>query len=106
MRRIPLLVLALGWLGAGQLALAQAAQTAAPRPASRVELKASDTTRGFTAGKAASTGAPAALAVAAPVSPPATARMKKQQNTKPTDSSNKNPYWEPRDWNYIAEQGP
>jgi hypothetical protein len=100
------MLLALGGLGMGQLAMAQQAPVAAPNPAPRAESPSTNITHETTPGNTSAISAPAAMTAAAPMTPYEPAVEKKKQNNKKADEDNKSPWWEPRDWNYIAEQGP
>jgi hypothetical protein len=100
--------MALCGLGVGQLALAQtqANRMAAANPAPRVESQTSSATHA-TAAPASSVTTPAAMAAMVPVAPAYTiAEKAKAKNKNAGDENDKNPYWEPRDWTYIENQGP
>jgi cytoskeletal protein RodZ len=109
MRRIYLMLLAAWWLGMGQLVVAQQPKNADPQQAPANQSKPSDSTY-QKADPSPAISAPAGMAAATPIAPSTLTTEKpqaqKNQKKRPGDENDKNPYWEPRDWNYINNQGP
>ena len=103
MRRVHLLLIAGGVLA---LAPAVAAQQQTQPTAPAAQSHPRDENRQAPADAARAIGSPAAI-MAQPVAAPTKATEKKKaKEEKRPHGNNKNPYWEPRDWNYIANQGP
>jgi hypothetical protein len=105
MRKQLLMVVALSCMAGIQWASAQTSAVAAPA-SPRPEASTAEASHAMTAAPSV-VADPAAANPAIPVRPMENGNEAKAKKSKPQRAdSEKSPYWEPRDWTYIYNQGP